>query len=646
MSPGLPGTGIGGLFYILSALVMPVCEAWSLVTHRPSGRSWRVVMTQFMIAAGALVALWATGWLLGLILLPMSPMSASPGASPVGNMRVVVNVVHYVALLGTASLLLLVMATVQLLRLYERHKLRRGVKAAGPFPRVLRRVSVIAILFGTSILTPATAHGGGTSQSHLRQADTAFENGSLEEARRCYEKVLSLDQDCSRAVYQLATLQPPGSVEAVVLLQRYVALEPEDAWGHMALGDAVAKAGNTYEALAHYAHAALLAPSEPDVWIGQGRILIESGQIDAAVSAYERWVEVNPSDSEAWCHLGAARRRAFRYREAAAAFEQALSIANDPATRSRLDAVSRQAAPGLTPYVSYSQDSDGYGVRRIGLRGDAAGIKRFRLGFDLARLHASSSDADASMEEACITMKWRPRRTLELRASAGGSWLPTDTSGTEPRSEPVVNLRVRWRGAGRGPAVDVRLVRAPVTATPELLIGHVVLEEARGRFERSLLGRLRIHAAGRYGVLRHEVQDNTRTGYGAGLTWAAWPWPSLSVHYNQLRYTEAAHVGYFAPERVETTEASSYFEYEISGKTPLSIAVDLGAGAQRVLKFDTEANEWGPVFRLWGLMNWRMLDGLDIGVEVEAYKCKIAPEVASAVEWRYFSMELFFRWIV
>lgn len=45
MTAGMPGTGIGGLFYLLSALVMPAREAYKYVTsggtHRTDARAWR-----------------------------------------------------------------------------------------------------------------------------------------------------------------------------------------------------------------------------------------------------------------------------------------------------------------------------------------------------------------------------------------------------------------------------------------------------------------------------------------------------------------------------------------------------------------------------------------------------------------------------
>src|SRR2546429_7079795 len=63
MNPGLPGTGIGGLFYILSALWMPICEVrrrWQGDATRP----WPLVARQFAIAVGVVAAMTGVFWAL------------------------------------------------------------------------------------------------------------------------------------------------------------------------------------------------------------------------------------------------------------------------------------------------------------------------------------------------------------------------------------------------------------------------------------------------------------------------------------------------------------------------------------------------------------------------------------------------------
>jgi hypothetical protein len=57
---GLPGTGLGGLFYIALALCMPVIEGYRTLRGRSTPGRWRHVATQFAMACGVLAALVGT----------------------------------------------------------------------------------------------------------------------------------------------------------------------------------------------------------------------------------------------------------------------------------------------------------------------------------------------------------------------------------------------------------------------------------------------------------------------------------------------------------------------------------------------------------------------------------------------------------
>lgn len=57
---GLPGTGIGGLFYLLLALWMPVAELHATLRGRSSRDRWRQVGTQFALACGIIAAVAGT----------------------------------------------------------------------------------------------------------------------------------------------------------------------------------------------------------------------------------------------------------------------------------------------------------------------------------------------------------------------------------------------------------------------------------------------------------------------------------------------------------------------------------------------------------------------------------------------------------
>jgi hypothetical protein len=73
MTAGLPGTGIGGLFYLVSALLMPFVTLFRAMRGRPvaPGEAFRQAAT----AIGILVAMWCTG--LGLAMLHLDDAGAA-----------------------------------------------------------------------------------------------------------------------------------------------------------------------------------------------------------------------------------------------------------------------------------------------------------------------------------------------------------------------------------------------------------------------------------------------------------------------------------------------------------------------------------------------------------------------------------------
>jgi hypothetical protein len=105
---GLPGVGLGGIFYLLSALLMPV---HALVQKARGGTSRRAafVLRQTALALGIGGALWLTGWLLGLLLAGVSP-AAVAGLRPIPT-----TAAHNVLRVGTLALSLGLLALVLLL---------------------------------------------------------------------------------------------------------------------------------------------------------------------------------------------------------------------------------------------------------------------------------------------------------------------------------------------------------------------------------------------------------------------------------------------------------------------------------------------------------------------------------------------------
>lgn len=79
MAAGLPSAGIGGLFYLLAAVALPLRSAWRRVRGVPDPLTGRELTLHLGIAAGIVAGIWLAGWLLTLV-VPLG--EAARGVSP------------------------------------------------------------------------------------------------------------------------------------------------------------------------------------------------------------------------------------------------------------------------------------------------------------------------------------------------------------------------------------------------------------------------------------------------------------------------------------------------------------------------------------------------------------------------------------
>ena len=92
MAAGIPGVGVGGLFYVLSAVLAPVCElqrVWKRRRRVDEGASrraplWRQSLRLFLMAAGIVGAMWLTGLLVGSLMQALSVYSTAARTLPLG----------------------------------------------------------------------------------------------------------------------------------------------------------------------------------------------------------------------------------------------------------------------------------------------------------------------------------------------------------------------------------------------------------------------------------------------------------------------------------------------------------------------------------------------------------------------------------
>ena len=114
MTAGLPGAGIGGMFYLLMALLAPLWEGVRAYRQTRSPRQWQLVLRHFLLAASILFSMWLAAWALGVILAWPSDLGHAGGQQDVAAYPRVIS--RNVALF-TLSTLAVVLAAVEILRL-------------------------------------------------------------------------------------------------------------------------------------------------------------------------------------------------------------------------------------------------------------------------------------------------------------------------------------------------------------------------------------------------------------------------------------------------------------------------------------------------------------------------------------------------
>ncbi|NIT72840.1 tetratricopeptide repeat protein [candidate division KSB1 bacterium] len=508
-------------------------------------------------------------------------------------------------------------------------------------------IIVLALLL---VFIPSDGHAhnridSDSSSTLLAAADSAFNRGNLVRAALTYGRVLKHNPNNSRAVYQLARLMPPGSRPAIRLFRRYVSLEPLDPWGHMALGDALAKAGNLQKALRRYDQAIELAPAEQDVWIGLGKIFRQAGQTDASIAAFKHWTSVQPREPHAWRALGRARHRAGQLREAISAYEHAQAIEKDDQTADRLRYVKAQAAPVVIPLLGSSWDSDGNSVYRGAVGGKWIAFDRTRVGLRVDWATIEAATRKARSYEFSFAGTWRPRSSFRLDSRVGLAQTGTinDENAPSPLITPLFYLRARWRAPARGARGELRLKHSPVISSPLLVSQQVVLKELRWSFSAPVYRLVRLRGLGRIGMLESNVDQNVRIGYGGALALDLKPGFEVSGQYRALTYSHSTQAGYFAPDRFQTVELASYIEP--GGLWPLTVAFEIGIGAQRTTLHDQRVYSWDRALRLWAFLAWQFQPGRQLSVEIESYDSASSGEaLTSSLTWRYGAAILSLRW--
>lgn len=665
MAAGIPGVGIGGLFYVVSAAAAPLRELHRALTRGERLPAWGVAFRLFAMALAIVAGMWVTSLLVGTMLQSIT-QHTGPAGTPLmpAGAGAIWRVGALVLSVGTLSL---VLAVVQIARLtlgpagVRRRAVRRAARRANR--SALLVVLATAGIVSGNLAVPHTVHGQSgargtaatstsaatSSAAALRaRAETVYATGERAASERAYAALLEVAPNDSRALFRLAALRADRPAAATALLARYVALEPTDAWGWAAYADALSLSGQHEAADAALDRAERIAPAERDVLRSRARASARAGRTDAAIALYEALVAADPADEQAWQGLAEQRRRAGRLPEGIDALERAQAIRTTTRRTSQLGAWRHETRVQVEPTLALTRDSDENTTRRAGVNVRLPLIGRAAISVAAAAVQARNTElfpGEPSSQAATVSAAWRPRAAFSGEATVGA------TQVTAPRAylvsatpvtttTPTANLRLRWRSVAGGPAFDVRASRVLLDATPELLANRVVRTEVSAATDVPLVAGFRARASARGGQLTTSAERaNTRTLLGASLVRPLPRWGDLAVNVQRVKVARATTQGYFAPRSADIAELGTYVERESEGGVLL--AIDAGVGVQRMQAFtDAAVSSWQPAARLWSHLDVPLGRALLLRGEVDLYDGGVAREAAATTHWRWLSASL------
>jgi hypothetical protein len=120
MVAGLPGTGVGGIFYLILAAAMPFVELYRTLRGKGSIRRWGFIALQLTLVVWIFLAVWAEVWCLNSAAAWCHQVAASKGwVSPAVTSTSLFSTkaMSYATAVGGLFTLGTVFVAVQLLRL-------------------------------------------------------------------------------------------------------------------------------------------------------------------------------------------------------------------------------------------------------------------------------------------------------------------------------------------------------------------------------------------------------------------------------------------------------------------------------------------------------------------------------------------------
>jgi predicted O-linked N-acetylglucosamine transferase (SPINDLY family) len=179
--------------------------------------------------------------------------------------------------------------------------------------------------------SPVKVSGAQRVQQVFAQGMTSHQRGQLAEAQARYKEVLRFQPKHPDALHLLGVIagQLGDYPRAIELLDKAIAVYPDNAAFHSNRGVALKALGELDAAVASYDNAIALAPDRADAHFNRGVALQELGQPEAAIASYDSAIALHPEYAEAYANRGVALQETGQLEAAIASYDKAIAIRPD-----------------------------------------------------------------------------------------------------------------------------------------------------------------------------------------------------------------------------------------------------------------------------------------------------------------------------
>jgi protein O-GlcNAc transferase len=166
-----------------------------------------------------------------------------------------------------------------------------------------------------------------TPEQLMQQALSAHRRGAIADAKRLYDRLLSIDPSNAAACGNLAIIaaQQGDLATAERLMRQEIRLRPNYSVSYNNLGTVLQQQGRAAEAVAAHRHAIKLDPNYAEAHLALGNALKQQHDLDGAVESYRAAAAVRPAYAEAHNNVGVILQMQGRFDEAVAGYRKAIA---------------------------------------------------------------------------------------------------------------------------------------------------------------------------------------------------------------------------------------------------------------------------------------------------------------------------------